>query len=343
MKKLLNTLFVMTPGRYLSLGGENVVINEGGSMVARFPLHNFESIVTFGYTGASPALMAACSERGISLNFMSASGRFMARVVGETNGNVILRREQYRIADNEEKSLKIAKNFVLSKLYNSGWILERGARDYSLRLDSKKLKEKSHILFNNMHKVRNPENFEFLRGIEGNSATTYFSCFDDLILNQKNDFYFKVRNKRPPLDNVNALLSFAYTLLAKVCASALEAVGLDPYVGFFHTDRPGRISLALDLMEEFRAVFADRFVLTIINKQMIKPSGFLKKESGAVIMNDEARKAFVAAWQTKKQEEIKHPFIEEKIQWGIVPYVQALLLARYIRGDPDEYPPFMWK
>lgn len=343
MKKLLNTLFVMTPGRYLSLDGENVVINEEGSVVARCPLHNFDSIVTFGYTGASPALMAACSERSISLNFMSPSGRFLARVVGERSGNVILRREQYRIADNEEKSLRIARNFILGKLYNSGWVLERGARDYSLRLDSKKLKEKSHFLFDSMAKVRTVENFELLRGIEGSSATAYFSCFDDLILNQKNDFYFNVRNKRPPLDNVNALLSFAYTLLAKICASALETVGLDPYVGFFHTDRPGRISLALDLMEEFRAVFADRLVLTVINKQMIKPSGFLKKESGAVIMNDETRKAFVTAWQTKKQEEIKHPFIEEKIQWGMVPYVQALLLARYIRGDLDEYPPFMWK
>lgn len=343
MKRLLNTLYVTTPNRYLSLDGENVVILEKEQEIGRIPLHNLEAIVTFGYTGASPALMGACAQRNIGLTFMSGNGRFIARVTGEVYGNVTLRKEQYRRSENAVESIKIAKNCISGKVYNCRWILERAARDYPMRLDAEKLKSKSSFLAESLQKIRKCEDAAALRGIEGEAASVYFSCFDDMILQQKDDFHFNGRNRRPPVDEVNAMLSFAYTLLTSMCASALEAVGLDPYVGFFHTDKPGRKSLALDMVEEFRSVMADRFVLTLINKKVVNKKGFLRKENGAVIMNDETRKAFLAAWQTKKQEMITHPFLGEKVEWGMVPYVQAMLLARYLRGDLDEYPPFFWK
>ncbi|MCK9479480.1 MAG: type I-C CRISPR-associated endonuclease Cas1c [Firmicutes bacterium] len=343
MKKLLNTLYVTTPDRYLSLDGKNVVVTQDNNVVARVPLHNIGEIVTFGYSGASPALMGACAERNISICFLSKNGRFLARVSGETRGNVLLRKQQYRISDCTFQSNSIAKNFLIGKIYNSKWVIERAIRDYPLITDTNKHKEKSTFLSNSLKQLKNIETLEELRGTEGEAASVYFSAFDDLILQQKDEFYFKGRNRRPPTDNVNAMLSFAYALLANMCCSALETVGLDPYVGFLHRDRPGRASLALDLMEEFRSVFADRFVLTLINKKMIKGKDFFAKENGAAIMEDEGRKTFLSAWQTKKQEKITHPFLEEKIEWGMLPFAQALLLARFIRGDSDEYPPFMWK
>lgn len=343
MKKLLNTLYVTAANRYLSLDGENVVILEEQEEIGRIPLHNLEGIVTYGYTGASPALMGACAKRNIDLSFMSSTGRFLARVSGETKGNVTLRKEQYRISEQKKESIKIACNFITGKVYNAKWVLERAAREYPLRLDSEKLKDKSAFMSENLQKIRRCEEAEKLLGLEGESASLYFSGFDEMILQQKDDFSFAGRNKRPPLDNVNAMLSFAYTLLTGMCASALEAVGLDPYVGFFHTDRPGRVSLALDLMEELRSVMADRFVLTLINKKIINASGFTKKESGAVIMDDDTRMQFLSQWQNKKKETIMHPFLAEKMEWGLVPYAQAMLLARYIRGNLDEYPPFLWK
>ncbi|WP_281532245.1 type I-C CRISPR-associated endonuclease Cas1c [Anaerocolumna aminovalerica] len=343
MKKLLNTLYVTSPDKYLSLDGENVVILSNNEEICRIPLHNLEGIVTFGYTGASPALMGACAKYNIMLCFMTSNGKFLARVTGEVRGNVTLRKTQYRISDNDTESTKIARNFILGKVYNSRWIIERATRDYPLRLDVEKLKKASMFLKNSMNKILTCENSEELRGYEGEAASIYFSVFNDLILQQKEKFYFNTRNKRPPLDNVNALLSFCYTMLANMTASALETVGLDPYVGFLHKDRPGRISLALDVMEELRSVFADRFVLSLINKRIVNDKGFIKKENGAVIMTDECKKAVLSAWQSKKQEKIVHPFLDEKIEWGLVPYVQAMLLSRYLRGDLDEYPPFMWK
>lgn len=343
MKRLLNTLYVTSPERYLSLDGENVVVSEGKEEVGRVPLHNLEAIITFGYTGASPALMAACARRDINLTFLSASGRFLARVSGEVRGNITLRKEQYRIASSPESSILIARNFIFGKVYNAKWILERACRDYSLRLDVEKIKRKSAMLSESLKKIRGCNDAARLLGLEGEAASIYFSVFDDLILQQKKDFIFSGRNKRPPTDAVNAMLSFAYTLLTGMCAGALEAVGLDPYAGFFHTDRPGRISLALDMVEEFRSVLADRFVLTLINKKIVKPEDFTYKENGAVIMNDSARRIFLSQWQSKKQEMISHPYLKEKVEWGMVPYTQALLLARYLRGDLDEYPPFLWK
>lgn len=343
MKHLLNTLYVTGNNRYLSLDGENVVILEKQEEIGRVPLHNIQGIVTFGYTGASPALMGACAQRNIDLAFMSGSGRFLARVTGEVKGNVTLRKQQYRISENEEESLKLARNFILGKVYNSRWILERAVRDYPLRVDVEQIKSKSNILYQSLRNIRASKTSGQLLGLEGEAASVYFSVFDQMILQQKDHFYFKGRNKRPPLDNVNALLSFSYSLLAGMCGSALEAVGLDAYVGFFHADRPGRMSLALDLMEEFRGVMADRFVLTLVNKRIVKDSHFIQKENGAVLLTEEGRKIFLNAWQERKREMIRHPFLNEKMEWGMAPHVQAMLLARYLRGDLDEYPPFFWK
>ncbi|MEK3875681.1 type I-C CRISPR-associated endonuclease Cas1c [Paenibacillus sp. FSL M7-0420] len=343
MKKLLNTLFVTTPDTYLSLDGENIVIKQEESVLARYPLHNLEAVCTFGYAGVSPALMGACAERNIGLTFMTRNGRFLARVIGESRGNVVLRKEQYRISDDPRRSALIARNLIIGKIYNSKWILERATRDYALRMDIKRIKQVTASLTEAMQIVRDVEDLEILRGLEGNAAVQYNSVFDDLILQQKEHFFFHGRNRRPPLDNVNALLSFAYTLLSNDMTSALEAVGLDAYVGFLHRDRPGRASLALDMMEELRSVHADRMVLSLINKKLINAKGFTRKENGAVIMDDDTRKLVIKAWQEKKQEKIMHPYLNEKISWGLVPYAQALLMARYIRGDLDEYPPFLWK
>lgn len=343
MRKLKNTLYITSTDAYLSLEGENIVVLLGDDITSRVPLHNIEGIVTMGFKGASPALMGKCASDGIDLCFLSGSGRFLARIEGNVQGNVLLRREQFRIADNALKSLDYAKNFIIGKLYNSRSVLERAVRDYPLRIDTQKIKSISSQLNDSIQKARICVDTDSLRGMEGESASRYFSVFDDMILQQKDDFRFQTRNKRPPLDNVNAMLSFAYALLTEMCASALETVGLDPYVGFMHTDRPGRKSLALDLMEELRSIFADRFVLSLINKKIISSKGFNKLENGAVRMDDNTRKLFLTEWQKRKMETITHPFLKEKIEWGVVPYSQALLLARTIRGDLDTYPPFLWK
>ncbi len=343
MKKLLNTLYITSPNRYLSLDGENVVIQDNGNEVARVPLHNLEQIVTFGYAGASPALMGKCAASGIELVFMSSSGRFLARVEGEINGNVLLRRQQYRYADDKNMRLSISKNIICAKLFNSRWTIERTLRDHPMRIDTDRFNACSQLLKKSIDNAGRTSDIDTLRGIEGEAAQVYFSIFNDMILQQKDDFVFTVRNKRPPKDNVNALLSFAYSLATGMCTGALGAVGLDPYVGFMHTDRPGRRSLALDIVEELRAPLCDRFVLTLINKKVITANDFIKREDGAVILTDNGRKAFITAWQKRKDDELKHPFLDERIEWGSVPYAQALLLSRYIRGDLDAYPPFMWK
>lgn len=343
MKKLLNTLYVTSPDSYLSLDGETVVVLNQDKVLGRVPLHNLEGIVAFGYTGASPALMGECANRNISLCFLTPNGRFLARVTGRVYGNVTLRKEQYRISDDPDQSCKIAKNFITGKVYNARWVIERVTREHSMSVDCEKLKKVSAQLQHFIDLIRESTSCDHLRGYEGEAASLYFSVFDDLILQQKDYFYFKGRSRRPPMDRVNALLSFIYTLLANYNASALETVGLDPYVGFLHTDRPGRISLALDLMEELRPVMADRFVLSLINKRIVNADGFIVRENGSVEMSDETRKAILTQWQNRRQEKINHPFLEEKIEWGLVPYAQALLLARTIRNDMDAYPPFMWK
>ena len=343
MRKLLNTLYITTPDSYLSLKGENVVISRNEEQLGRIPLHNLEAICTFAYAGASPALMNACVEKNIALTFLSQSGKFLARVIGESKGNVVLRKTQYRLSDNELKSAQIARNFIFAKVANQKWILERMTRDYPMRIDVPAFKKISSELSAHLKEILQTEDLDRLRGLEGQAANIYFKCFDQMILQQKEHFFFKTRNRRPPTDNVNALLSLSYTLLASDVSAALENVGLDAYVGFLHRDRPGRASLALDMMEELRGVVADRFVLKIINKKIVNDSDFLRKENGAVLLTDEGRKKFFKAWQERKQESLTHPFLKEKISWGLVPHAQAMLLARYLRGDLDEYPPFLWK
>ncbi len=343
MKKLLNTLYVTSPDTYLSLDGENIVVKKDEQILGRFPFHNLDAVCTFGYTGASPALMGACAKRNITLTFLTANGSFLASVNGETKGNVTLRKEQYRISDDETRSAVVARNFILGKIYNAKWVLERATRDYPMRINVDRFKSVSNSLSEIMIEVRNVYQLDVLRGMEGSAAVQYNSVLDDLILQQKEHFYYYNRNRRPPLDNVNALLSFVSTLLTNDIRSALESVGLDAFVGFLHRDRPGRASLALDLIEELRPVLIDRFVLSLINTKVVNEKGFVKKENGAVIMDEETRKKVLKAWQERKQDKIQHPFLNEKISWGLVPYCQSLLLARYIRGDLDEYPPFLWK
>ena len=343
MRKLLNTLFVTSEDAYLSLDGENVLVNREKQTVARFPLHALSGIICFSYAGASPALMGACAERNISLSFHTPRGRFLARTAGITNGNVLLRRAQYRIADDLNHSCRIARNMIFGKLYNSRGSVERTRRDHKLRIDETAFQNASEILRNLLPDVVQETDMDSLRGLEGTGANAYFGVLDDMILRNKENFYYHGRNRRPPLDNVNAMLSFAYSLLANDCASALESVGLDSYVGFMHRDRPGRTSLALDLMEELRPCLADRFVLTTVNNGVLSADDFEKSESGAVRMTDSARRTFLKHWQERKQEQITHPYLEEKIPWGMIPYIQALLLARYLREDLEDYPPFLWK
>lgn len=343
MRKLLNTLFVTSENAYLSLDGENVVISMDKQETARFPLHMLSGIICFSYAGASPALMGHCAKLGIMLSFCSPHGRFLARTVGESSGNVLLRRTQYRVADDPIQSVRIARLMIFGKLYNSRQCLERVCRDHAMRVDVPKLKTVSARLKELLPTVRAEADMASLRGWEGVGANAYFDVMDDMILNRKEVFSFTTRSRRPPLDPFNALLSFAYSLLSNDCASALEAVGLDAYVGFMHTDRPGRCSLSADLMEELRPCFADRFVLGCINNRMFDRNDFIVSENGAVLLTDTARKVFLKAWQEKKADSITHPYLTEKLQWGMVPYVQALLLARHLRGDLDEYPPFLWK
>lgn len=343
MKQLLNTLFVTSEDVYLSVEGENVLANKAQQVIARYPLHTLQTIVSFSYSGASPALMGACAERGIGLAFCTPRGRFLARVTGETSGNVLLRREQYRIADNDRRSCAIAKNMIFGKLSNSAASLQRTLRDHAPRVTDCGLEDAARQIKEVLPLVLEAPDMEALRGLEGVGAAAYFSVFDHLLLNRKEDFFFHGRSRRPPLDRVNAMLSFAYSLLAHDCASALESVGLDSYVGFLHRDRPGRTSLALDLMEELRPCMADRFVLTLVNNRMIKPEDFQTQDSGAVLLTEEGRKKFLQTWQERKRDTLTHPYLNEKMSWGMIPYIQALLLARYLRSDLDAYPPFLWK
>ena len=343
MKHLLNTLYILSEDIYLSLDGENVAANRDKQIAARYPLHTLQNIVTFSYAGASPALMGACAQRQIGLAFCTPRGRFQARVCGAGGGNVLLRRTQYRIADDPGQCCLISRTMIFGKLFNARWSIERTRRDHSLRVDSGKLVSASKQIHGLLPQVKEVTSPEELRGLEGVGASAYFGVFDEMILGDKETFSFRGRSRRPPLDAVNAMLSFAYSLLAHDCVSALESVGLDSYVGFLHRDRPGRTSLALDLMEELRPCMADRFVLTLVNNRQIKISDFLHMESGAVVLTDSGKKTFLKSWQEKKKETLTHPYLGEKLPWGMLPYIQALLLARYLRGDLDAYPPFLWK
>lgn len=343
MRQLLNTLYITKENVYLSLNGENIVIKEDNQIIGRYPLHNIEGVVLFSNLGMSPQLMEKCVDNNISICFLTPNGQFRARVVGRSYGNVLLRKQQYKASLDAYECVKISRNFILGKIYNQKWLVERYIREYPLRIQEQVLKDISNRLTEYMDDVRNCTELDTLRGFEGKAQACYFQGFNELILNQKENFFFKGRNKRPPQDPVNSLLSFAYTLLSNEIASALETVGLDSYVGFMHQDRPGRISLALDLIEELRAPVADRFVLSLINRYQVKSEDFTYSENGAVLIKDDTRRKILSEWQKRKQEELRHPFLDEKIPWGLVPFSQAMLLARYLRGDINEYPPFFWK
>ena len=343
MKKINNTLYVTTEDVYLALDGGNIVLRKENNELGRVPLHNLQSIVCFSYYGTSPALMGACAQREIDLCFLTPHGKFLARTCGATHGNVILRKDQYSICNDEKRASEIASAMIFAKLYNGRWLLERTVRDHPLATGIDKIKKSSEYLSKAAKKAALCTSIQTLRGIEGDAAAEYFGTFKHLILRPDECFKFSGRNRRPPLDAVNAMLSFAYVLLAGICSAALESFGLDPYVGVMHSVRPGRESFALDLMEEVRPVMADRFVLSCINNRIVNGKMFEKSESGAVTFNELGRKTFLSAWQEKKFEYITHPFIKEKIQWGMVPFIQAQLLSRYIRGDIDAYPPFLWK
>lgn len=343
MKKHLNTLFVTTQGAYLAKEGETVAVKIENEIVLRVPIHTLGSIVCFGQVSCSPFLMGFCAENGVAVSFLTENGRFLAKVQGPVSGNVLLRRQQYRLADDLQASALIANSLLVGKIANSKAVLQRSLRDHSHKIDAEAVNQASQDLTNSLRRLQNNYPLDALRGVEGDAANSYFSVFDHLIVCQKDDFAFNERNRRPPLDNVNCLLSFLYTLLMHDVRAATEAVGLDPAVGFLHRDRPGRYSLALDLMEEFRPYLADRLALSLINLCQLRSNGFRKKESGAVWMDDETRKAVLVAYQKRKQEEITHPFLNEKITIGMLPHVQAMLMARHVRGDLDCYPPFVWK
>ena len=340
MRKLLNTLYITTPEAYLSKDGQNVVVSVKQQEALRIPAINIEGIVTFGYMGASPGLMKLCSDSGISLTFLSPNGRFISRVQGATRGNVLLRKAQYALSDDEEWSLHVAQLMIAAKIQNYRNVLRRYIRDYGECLE---VEEAVKMLDANKRDVLDAEDKTKLMGFEGIASNAYFEVLPNLILNQKESFPFNGRNRRPPKDAVNAMLSLAYTLIANDCTAALETVGLDPYVGFLHALRPGRTSLALDMMEEFRAYLGDRFVLSLINKRQITPKDFLYQGDNGVVMTDNGRKTFITAWQNRKRETLIHPYLNEKVEIGLLPYVQAMMLARYVRKDIDNYPVFLIK
>lgn len=344
MRQHLNTLFVTLEGAYLRKDGAAIAIRHEQQTKLRVPLHNLEGIACFGWDiSASAQLMHACAENNVSLSFHNPYGKFLVSSCGPQSGNVLLRREQYRQADHEPAALAIAANCISAKLANTRTVLLRASRDHgskdATRADA--LRQCSDTIAQRLSMIPRCTSLDSLRGIEGDCAATYFASFNHLIT--RREFTFNSRSKRPPLDPVNALLSFLYVLLAHDCRSACESVGLDPQCGFLHRDRPGRASLALDLMEEFRPVFADRLALSLINRQQITLADFDQKENGATLLKDDSRKIVLTAWQERKQDEIMHPFLQEKMTVGLLPHIQARLLARYLRGDHDAYPAFIWK
>lgn len=343
MKKFLNTLYVTTQGAYLSKEGESVLVRVEKETKLRVPIHTLGGIVCFGNVLCSPFLMHHCSTNNVLMSFLSEHGRFLARVTGPVNGNVRLRRQQYRLADDLEASAALARSYLIGKAANARTVLLRAVRDHEERHEMSEVAAAAARIAMMLQRLKTEPDLDAVRGREGDIGRTYFGVFNHLIVSQKDQFIFQERNRRPPLDRVNAMLSFVYTLLAHDCIGALEAVGLDPQVGFLHRDRPGRPSLALDLMEEFRPFVADRLILSLINLKQIRHQDFRVTESGAVEMKDDARKTLLVAYQKRKQESILHPFLNEQAPLGIFFHLQALLLARFIRGDMDAYPPVIWK
>ncbi len=341
MKRHLNTLFVTTQGAYLSKEGEAVVVSVGREMKLRVPIHHLGGVVCFGQVMASPALLGFCAERSVRVSFLTEHGRFLARVEGPVAGNVLVRREQYRRADDSTASARIARAIVAAKIANARTVLLRAQRERPEA--SVELGSAGKLLSALLDQLTRTDELDSVRGLEGAAARAYFDVFDSLIVQQKEAFFFRERSRRPPTDNMNALLSFVYTLVLHDIEGALETVGLDPSVGFLHRDRPGRPGLALDVLEEFRAPLADRLVLSLVNLRQVAPTGFRSAETGGVTMDDETRKAVLVAYQKRKQEELEHPFLRERTTVGLLPFLQAQLFARFLRGDIDAYPPLIWK
>jgi CRISPR-associated protein Cas1 len=343
VKQLLNTLYVTTQGAYLAKDGEAVAVRVEQETRLRVPIHTLGGIVCFGQVSCSPFLMGLCGEKNVALAFLTEHGRFLARVHGPVSGNVLLRRQQYRLADCSESAARITRSIVIAKIANCRTVLMRALREGPPPEAEADLQSACARLARVLETVSTATSVDEIRGFEGDAASVYFGTFAHLITTAKEDFYFRGRNRRPPLDNVNALLSFVYTLLTHDVAAALEAVGLDPSVGYLHRDRPGRPSLALDVAEELRSVIADRLVVSLINRRQVDGVGFSVTEAGGVVMDDATRKLVLVGYQKRKQDEIQHPFLHERLSFGLVPHVQALLLARFIRGDLDAYPSFLWK
>lgn len=341
MRKLLNTLYLVNPKSIISKDGENIVVNIDNQECARIPIYNIESIVTFGYMGASPSLIYMCAQRNIHICFLSPNGRYQGQILGQTKGNVLLRREQYRLADNKGFSLRLSSVCIAGKIANMRSVIERFRRERDK--GEERLLSISTLLKQLKIDAYNTTSIDSLRGIEGYASALYFSVFDKMILDKSEAFIFTERSRRPPKDIVNALLSFSYVLIAHDVKSALETVGLDPYVGFMHTDRPGRASLALDMMEEFRAYLGDKFVLSLINRKQISKYDFIDHGEGGILLTDDGKKKFFNAWQTRKKDEVLHPYLNEKIMIGLLPYSQAMLLSKYIRKELNDYPVFIIK
>lgn len=346
MRKQLNTLYVTTDGAWLRKDGENVVMEVESEVRARLPVHMLEGLVCYGRVMASPALLGHCAQQGITVSFLTPNGRFLARMEGPVSGNVLLRRQQYRCSDDAAQCAAVVQHLLAGKLYNQRAVLGRALRDHSEKLapdDEGALIHAHQRLTRIGDKVLNEPSLDVLRGLEGEAAQAYFGVFDHLIRIDNSALRFNGRSRRPPLDAVNALLSFLYTLVTHDCRSALETVGLDPAVGFLHRDRPGRPSLALDLLEEFRPLMADRLALSLINRRQLNERDFQAMDSGAVLLKEDSRKVVLVAYQERKREELRHAFLEEKVEIGLIPFIQAQLLARHLRGDLDAYPPFLWK
>lgn len=343
MRKLLNVVYVSTEGMYISKDGETVLFKKDGRLISQLPSHNLEGIVIFGNGVVTSSLMRMCAEKNIKISFISYTGKFEVSIQSPIKGNVKLRRAQYRISEDCSQSLLLAKSFVLGKLFNCRSVLQRLLRDHREKVNADAVESASKRIRYSMTKVDSADDYLKLLGVEGEAAKNYYGVFENLLTDNGSVFSFQGRSRRPPRDEVNALLSFFYTILAHDCEAALETVGLDPQVGFYHQERPGRSALALDLMEELRPYMVDRFVVSLVNNRQVSKSDFLIKENGAVLLTTEARKSVLQVWQTRKQDIIEHPFFKEKIEVGLIAYSQALLLARYIRGDIDGYPPFLMR
>jgi CRISPR-associated protein Cas1 len=343
MKKHDNTLYVTTQGAYLARQGTSVLVRVEKQPRLRVPVHNLGGIVCFGNVGCSPFLMGMCGQQGVAISFLTENGRFLARVLGPQTGNVLLRRAQHRATADPARAADLARMVITAKIANARTVLQRALRDHFDRVPPERIDPAVRRMACQLRELEQPMPLDQVRGMEGEAAKHYFAAFDELILQQKEAFFFHERTRRPPRDNINALLSFLYSLLTNDVVAACESVGLDPQMGFLHADRAGRPSLALDLVEELRPMIADRLALSLVNRQQIDAKGFLRSETGGVEMNAATRKTVLVGYQKRKDEEIVHPFLKEKVTIGLLPHVQSRLLARWLRGELDAYPPFLWK